>query len=674
VTAVSPSRASAPATQPGAPFLRARERRTVAAFAEVLFPAGERPLLTPDAVAARVDAQLQLMRESKRTRSLHLILLVVEYVLPLAGVGVLGVHLRPFSRLSPERRHRLVEAALARTRFKPLRTLSKLKTLLIAAYYSDPAVQASIGFVPVRDRGLDTTPEPRDPVRVHDPADGDTLDVDLCVIGSGAGGAVIAARAAAAGKSVALLEEGPYVRQGEIEHDEHRMVAALYKEHGLQTTVDFGMTILQGKALGGTTFVNNAICFRLGDPGLRSPRGASVLEDWRRLGATIDEAALHAGYDAVEHELGVARVPSTLVGASGLALLDGWRSLDPAAPASGVFRKNLHDCIGCGYCNFACPYGHKLSTLESYVKAVGDHGGYVVPGCHAEKLERRGDTVSTVRARLAGGRALKVNAGVVVVSAGAIGSSVLLMKNGFRRNVGTRFSFNSATPVVAAFDEPQHSWAADQMTAYVDGGAFLLESSFDPPMSVAVGMPGWFGDHMQRMSGYDKLARLGVVVGTEPNGRVKRWSLLRDTFGPVDWRMSGRDLATMKRGIGLAAEIWFAAGARKVFVASFLDCRLDAGELVSNGTPDRQAIAARIDRAIREPGDLLLNSSHPQGGNPMSDDREVGVVGTDFRVHGMRNLFVCDASVFPTSIHINPQLTIMAMADLAWNGAIAEAV
>ena len=148
------------------------------------------------------------------------------------------------------------------------------------------------------------------------------------------------------------------------------MVARLYKEHGLQTTVDLGMTILQGRALGGTTFVNNAICFRLGDPALRAPRGAGVLEDWRALGAAIDEPALHRAYDAIEHELGVARVPDPLVGASGHALLDGWRALDPAAPAAGVFRKNLHACIGCGYCNYACPYGHKVSALET-LRAAG---------------------------------------------------------------------------------------------------------------------------------------------------------------------------------------------------------------------------------------------------------------------------------------------------------------
>jgi choline dehydrogenase-like flavoprotein len=510
-------------------------------------------------------------------------------------------------------------------------------------------------------------------VRVHRPRD--TLDVDICVIGSGAGGAVVAARAAAAKRSVALLEEGPYVPQRDVEHDEHRMIAKLYKEHGLQTTVDLGMTILQGKVLGGTTFINNAICFRIGDERLRSPQGAGVLEDWRRLGAEIDEEALHASFDRIEHELGVERVCDDLIGRNGHVLCQGWRSLagarGPGAPASGIFRKNLTGCIGCGYCNFACPYGHKLSTLETYVKAAGDSGGYVIPDCHVKSIERRGHRITGVTARLADGRPLTVNARVVVVAAGAIGSSVLLMKSGFRRNVGKRFSFNAATPVIAAFDGPQRSWAADQMTAYVDTGAFLLESSFDPPMSVAVTVPGWFETHMRRMDGYNNLVRTGVVVGTEPNGRVKRWSLWRDTLGPVDWEMTPRDLATMKRGIALAAEIYFAAGASNVYVASFADCCLDAKKLVRNGRPDGEAIAARVDRAVRRPGDLLLNSSHPQGGNPMSNDRYVGVVGTNFRVHGTDNLYVCDASVFPTSIHVNPQLTVMAMANMAWETSIA---
>ena len=162
------------------------------------------------------------------------------------------------------------------------------------------------------------------------------MAVDVCVIGSGAGGAVIAARAAAAGRSVALLEEGEYVPPDDGRARRAPDGRRLYKEHGLQTTVDLGMTILQGRALGGTTFVNNAICFRLGDPALRAPRGADVLEDWRALGAAIDEPALQARTTRSRPSSASRSVPDPLVGASGHALLDGWRALDSGG--AGVRR------------------------------------------------------------------------------------------------------------------------------------------------------------------------------------------------------------------------------------------------------------------------------------------------------------------------------------------------
>ena len=227
--------------------------------------------------------------------------------------------------------------------------------------------------------------------------------------------------------------------------------------------------------------------------------------------------------------------------------------------------------------------------------------------------------------------------------------------------------------MLGRYDEPRHGWAADQMPAFVDGGDFLVESSFDPPMSVAVAMPGSAGEDLRRIDAYDRLARFGVLLGTRADSRVERAAFFRDTLGPVAWEIGADDLATMKRGIALAARIHLAAGAREVYVASFLDCRLDARDVVRRGVPDAGAIAARVDAAVQDASDLLLDSSHPQGGDPMSDDRRVGVVGTDFRVHGTRNLFVADASVFPTSIHVNPQLTIMAMAGLAWEHGIAEA-
>lgn len=191
------------------------------------------------------------------------------------------------------------------------------------------------------------------------------------------------------------------------------------------------------------------------------------------------------------------------------------------------------------------------------------------------------------------------------------------------------------------------------MAAYVDSGEAILETLFNPPMAFAVTMPGWFETHFERMKAYNQFATLGVVVGTEATARVKRFSLVRDLIGPIKYKMSDTDLDKLKRGMILAARVFFEAGAESVYPASFVDVEIKRDN----------EIERLINEHIQKPDDLILNSSHPQGGNAISDDKKIGVVDSEFKVHGYDNLFVCDASVFPTTIRINPQFTIMAMAD-----------
>ena len=633
-------------------FLRPRERRTVRAFAEVFIDGGDEAL-TPDEVAANVDAHLAAIRSS-RVKSLRLLLWVIEYLLPLTVLRPV-----PFSRLPAGSRRRLIERRITGRRAL-LRPLAKLKVLFLAGYYDDPAVHAAIGVA--RTRAIEPLALPPLAVRPPEPGE-DVIDADLCVIGSGAGGAVIAAHAARDGRSVVLLEEGPHVRGADFDGRENPMSALLYKESGLQATVDLGMTVLQGRVLGGTTLINNCICFRLDDPDIVR---ADTLARWERLGAAIDPAALADSYDAVEAAIGVARIDPAIDHGNGRVLLDGWRALcdrglgDPAAPATW-FRKNFNACGGAGLCNWGCPHDRKRSALETYVTDAVAAGARVMPECHAERIEIEDHRATGVRVRH-GERTLRVRAGAVVVACGAIGSSVLLMKSGVRRNVGTRLSFNAATVMLARLPEPVHAYDGDQMTAYVDAGGYLLESSFQPPVSHAISVPGWFGAHFDRMRDYTRYVSCGVVVGTDHNGRVKRTGLLRELLGPIDYRMTDADLDVLKRGMTTAAQAYLAAGADLVLPSTFTDAPITAAEF---GPDDARAIRAHLDRAIGAPADVTLNSSHPQGGNPLGD-RRTGAVDATFRVHGMPNLFVCDASVFPTTIRINPMLTIMALADYAY--------
>src|SRR3954463_7523576 len=406
------------ATEDGTRFLSPRQRRTVEAFAEV-FIEGDGEALTPAQIADRIDEQLVQRRDSKRTRSLRLVLFGVEYLFPL-------VSLRPgrFSRLSYDTRRKLIDRHLARAKAgSPLRNLAKLRALFLAAYYDDPAAHRRIGFVEIakrprnRGRAPEVTPRPRlelgapDPDRVY----------DLVVVGSGAGGSVIAHHAAAADRSVLVLEEGRLFGPDDIHQSEAAMTAKLYKEGGLQTTVDLGMSILQGRAVGGTTFINNAICFRLDDDDKHRNRNApDVLADWERLGARVDRAALGAAYDRVEEKLRIAEIPEAVAGRNGSEFLKGWRALvaagqaDPDWPAR-LFRKNFDNCAACGYCNWGCAYNRRRAPLETYLPEAVAAGATLAPECHVEGIELDGDAARRVHYTL-GGEPGSVRARAVVVA------------------------------------------------------------------------------------------------------------------------------------------------------------------------------------------------------------------------------------------------------------------
>lgn len=658
-------------------MLSPQERRTVESFADAFI---EGPaVISPAEVTANIDAHLDRI-SSKRTQSLKLTLFVIEHVLPRWSWWPFR---KPFSSMTRDARRELIAKHLQNAKSTGLlRDLSRIRTLFALGYYGDSRTHPSTKFVPVVERAKYHNPDKLLPLglpelKMHVPT-GPKITTDVCVIGSGAAGAVVAAHLAQQGRTTVLLEEGEHIPAVTATHDEAAMIAKHYKESGLQTTVDLDMAVLQGRCVGGSTVINNAICFRLNDPKLNHTARPDTLRIWAQLGAHLDTARLTASYARVEqvlrvgdlHQVQDPAVPP-IEGNNANVLLRGWSSVASQDPSlghwkSGLFRKNYNRCLGCGYCNFGCPYERKLSMLETYIPAAVDAGARVVPGCHATKIHTAGRRAKSVECTLGNGASLTIEANSVVVACGAIGSSVLLMNSGITRNVGTRFSVNAGTPVFARFPQPINSFDGLQMAAYVDLGECLLESLFYPPMSFAVSMPGWFATHFQRMDAYDRFACAGVLIGTDYNGRIKRWGLFRDLNGPIDYEMTAEDLERMKRGIARMAQVFFAAGAEVVIPATFVDT-----ELLPAGNPTFAALFAALDKRIKKPEDLTLSSAHPQGGNPMSDDPEMGVIDSQFRVHGYENLFVCDASIFPTTLHINPQLTIMALADyFAHSGAV----
>ncbi len=278
-----------------------------------------------------------------------------------------------------------------------------------------------------------------------------------------------------------------------------------------------------------------------------------------------------------------------------------------------------------------------------------------------QRIQHRSGRAGTIEATTGPNKeSVLIDAGLVVVAAGAIGSSTVLQKSGITRNVGTRLSFNAGSMITAEFADSIDAFDGDQMTAYLQGDGFLIEPTHYPVMTAALTTPGWGSDHGKLMKSFRRLAYAGALVGTEATGRVVQSPF----FGHEETRyqVTPGDLARLKRGLEMIARVFFAAGARKIILPTHHLTTLDS-----------VAELPRIAGSFHAAKEICFGSSHPMGGNPLSDDRELGVVNRHFAVHDFDNLFVCDASIFPSALGVNPIATIMAFSDYAAPRILARA-
>jgi hypothetical protein len=649
----------------GLVFLRPMEFRCLMALSEVLVTGPEKPA-TPVEVAAAVDGYIERIRA--RRRIIHRVALFALEIHPTLSFKP------PLSQLDAEQRLQHLETHFikARRRHGPMGRLRAAiqsgiriaQQLVYIGYYSHPAVQKQIGYRVFSQRarfaGLHL-PKPRrhplEVMRAEDVAGGE-IEADVCIIGSGAAGGTLAYHLAAAGRSVLVVERGRYVEPREFSEDEVDMIGKLYADGVFQQSEDFKFTVLQGSCVGGSTVVNNGVCF---DP------PADVLARW--FDSSIQDSGipperLADALATTRHLMRVTPQAQAVLNPTGEAFMRGVDRIDPLKERleRGPVEANIEGCVGCGYCNTGCAYGRKLSMLDHLLPAAQlRHPGKVriLAECPIDRLTPRTGPKSHVTAALgtlSDGRRIRIRARTFVVSAGTIASSYLLQRSGIGRDlpVGRQVSFNMGAAITAEFPDGSSPGLAHdglQISHYgrpVQPRGYVYETWWNPPVAQALNMPGWFADHYGNMRRYADLMAVGVLVGTEARGTIG--SAL--TGGPaINFEPSAKDLDTMSRGLAELGGILFAAGASRLMVNGWRYHEFHSPR-------DLEHLAA----LARKPGALAFGSGHPQGGNAISRDTRRGVVGPDFRVHGYDNLFVCDASVFPSSLTVNPQLTVMTLA------------
>ncbi|VAV87333.1 Choline dehydrogenase [hydrothermal vent metagenome] len=615
----------------------------------------------------------------------------------LALYGLFAVLGGPFFFIAPPKlRQTLLRRRFQNSRIDLLQDIARTKGIIFAGYYGhwekgdeesnfdNPVYQRLKYRLPAqRDR---TAPgertvrrEPRRDLKPevfvgHDAVPEET---DVIVIGSGAGGAVAAASVADEGHEALIIEAGSNYPSARITLQEARMTAKLFKDGALQTTSDRDIIVFQGRVVGGSTVINNGICLRMKHEGLVHPDAEDVYQTWAKMGAHITEDDLTKSYEAIERALEVAEIEPITGRNNGPHLIEGWKkyaalSDDPKdkTAITAWFQKNYgpktpdSECVYCGYCNTGCPYGRKKAMPESFLTHATsedrDKPARILDRAEATEIiwseGANGKRVAkAVEITLKDGRKRTIRARKgVVVAAGALASSTLLYNSGILRS-GTNISLNIACPIVALMpkDREMNVWNEDQMATYVDRGDFLIESHFQPPMAMATLVPGWFEDHFQRMLNYNRLASAGVLFPANRLGYMEN--------GKLKLKIGEAELALLRRALTAMTKVHFLNGALEVYPA------LLRGQTLFRGMSDAE-IEVFYEEAIQEPDDVVLSSSHPHGGNGINEDPEKGVVDLNQRVHNTTNCYVTDASVMPSCIRVNAQLTTMAMAHRAMAG------
>ena len=494
-------------------------------------------------------------------------------------------------------------------------------------------------------------------------------NVDVCIIGSGAAGAVLAKELVEAGRKVVLLERGGYYEGRDMNQRDADMMPLLWRNGGFNFDDSLRIAIAQGCCLGGSTIINDAVCFDT------PPR---VREEWRTLGVNFSDEEWSHHLKRVNTILNVTEVANYELNRNNLMLKEGAEKLGLRDHRKN--HRNCVNCMQCGFCHLGCHYETKQNVLVTYIHEAlkkPDSMVHIYCNCYVSKIVYNNGTASGIEGDfidIDGKKTyrIRVNSKIVIISAGAIASTKLLIANRISQNTaGVGLCLHPGIQVLGDFNYEikgnqgipmaytVHDFGVTRKTDqtrkdynFENEGEFLLESIFLPLLqfSIAISASG-IGQHRTLIERFNNYSMAGIVVR---DGNIGRVALTTTGRASVTYELTEKELKVIAKGTEVLAKMWFRLGARKVVIPHRSLSVIEKEEDIPNLTS----------KVLYDPKNLLLGSAHPQSGNRIGINPADSVVDSDCRVHGFRNLFVCDASVFPTSVGVNPQVTVMAIASI----------
>ena len=492
------------------------------------------------------------------------------------------------------------------------------------------------------------------------------IECDVVIVGSGAGGGTAAEILTQAGLKVVMIEEGPFKSSSDFRMRERDAYPQLYQESAGRQTKDKGITILQGRAVGGSTTINWTSSFR-------TP--PATLKHWQDVWGLSDytEEELAPWFAKMESRLSIAPWPVAPNENNDILR----RGCDKLGIPAAAIRRNVKGCWNLGYCGMGCPTNAKQSMLVTTIPDALDRGMTLIHSARVEKLTSRYGRMSSLVARgmaadgvgvntEAGPHRIFVSARHFVLAGGAINNPGLMLRSRLVDPYSTlgKRTFLHPSPVSAAImDEKVEAFTGAPQSIYSDHFldtmphdgpvGFKLEAPPIHPILAGITLQGFGEAHAMWMK---RLPNMHVAIallrdGFHPQSTGGQVAIRSDGSPVLDYRISDYLWAGMRHALLVMAEVQFAAGAKLV-----MPLHEDA-KPYRNWLDAKRALEAMPMQTLR----TRVASAHVMGGCTMGADPHTSVTRSDGRHHQLENLWVFDGSVFPTSIGANPQLSIYAM-------------
>jgi choline dehydrogenase-like flavoprotein len=481
------------------------------------------------------------------------------------------------------------------------------------------------------------------------------LQADVAIVGTGAGGAMAARELTRRGLNVLALEEGPQLFPQDMSQREEEMFPKLYQDAGARMTADLAIRVVSGRCIGGSTVHNLNLCKRL---------APEMLEHWaldHRVSG-LSERELRPSFEQVERDLSVSEVPKVRRNLNNQLLERGVQAL---GWRGGPLAHNRLGCQGTGFCEIGCPYDAKQNAAKVLLPDAANRGATVLSDVHVTSVIHDGRRARGVLAEVrdAEGRVraeIRIDSECVVLAGSAIGSAAVAVASHLpdpHARLGRGLRLHPGVALAGWFDEKVEGWRgipqSFECTEHLDltpgsDKRVWITTAFAHPIAAAALLPGFGAGHRDWMLRYPNVAVFSAMLHDHSSGHVG----LKDDGSPrIDYVMSWEDSHALARGIRATAQLLFAAGAKKVLVPSVRPLELDSPAAVES-IPD----------SIARPHELPLTAVHPMGTMALGDDPRRSVVNSQGEHHQVKNLFVLDGSLFPTSIGGPPQIPIYALS------------